>query len=404
MGAIFYFSSEWVATTIFKIEKLGEVIRIFSFGAPFMATMLVAATATRGFQKMQYFVYIVNIFQPLTKLCLILIFYWVGLELYGVATVISVALGLLLAIIFYIKGVFPELIGSIRPLFETRKLLKFSIPMFFSALIGFFFMYTDVLMLGYLRSQSEVGVYRVASQISLFLAMVLSALTSIFAPIIAELYDRKEMSRLNSLFKVVTKWGFNISIPIFLIMVFLSEDILSAFGPEFIGGWHVLIILALAYFIQVSTGDVGWVLAMCGRQKLWSYIMAMIATLNIGLNLLLISKFGITGAAMATGISIVGLHLVGLVAVRRLLGLSPFDRRYLKGLAAGLVASTFALALKSLDISQDSIVFPLFLSFSVVGVYILMLFVFRLDEEDKTILGVLRRKALVFWGGNRYAK
>jgi O-antigen/teichoic acid export membrane protein len=398
-GIVSYFGSEWIATTIFKIEELDKIIRIFSFGIPFMATMFIAATATRGFQKMQYFVYVVNIFQPLSKLCLILIFYWVGLKLYGVvwAAVISAVLGLLLVTVLYIKKIFPELISNIRPLFETKKLFKFSIPMFFGALVGFFFLWTDVLMLGYFHSPSEVGIYRAASQISLFLIMILSALSSIFAPIVAELYNKKEMDNLNSLFKIVTRWGFYICLPIFLIMIFLPKEILSLFGSQFIDGWYALIILAFAYLIHVGLGDVGWVLAMCGMQKLWLYIIIIMAVVNIGANLLLIPKFGIIGAAMATGISMVGLHLVGLVAVRYLLKLFPFDNRHLKGLAAGIVACIFALVLKNLDISQHPTIFPLFLSFSLVGVYVLMLFVFRLDKEDKTIIGIIRKKALMFF-------
>lgn len=406
IGAISYSGSEWIATTIFKIDELDKVIRIFSFGIPFIATMFVAATVTRGFQKMQYFVYVVNIFQPLTKLCLILIFYWTGLELYGVvwATVISAVLGLLLVTVFYVKRIFPELISNIKPLFETRKLFNFSIPMFFSALAGFFFMWTDILMLGYFHSPSEVGIYRAASQISLLLMMVLSALSSIFAPITAELYNKKEMNKLNSLFKIATRWGFYICLPIFLIMVFLSKEILGLFGSQFIGAWHALIILAFAYFVHVSLGDVGWVLAMCGRQKLWLYIIIVMAILNVGLNLLLIPKFGITGAAIATGISMVGLHLAGLIAVRYLLKLFPFDRRHLKGLAAGIAACIFALILRNLDINQHPIIFPLFFSFSIIGVYVLMLFIFHLEEEDKTIIRSLRKKALMFFTGNRYAK
>lgn len=405
IGIVSYFGSEWMATTIFKIDELDRVIRIFSFGIPFMATMFVAATATRGFQKMQYFVYTINIFQPLTKLCLILIFYWIGFKLYGVvwATVISAVLGLLL-VIFYVKRVFPELISNIRPLFETRKLLEFSLPMFFSTLAAFFFLWTDILMLGYFHSPSEVGIYRAASQMSSLLVLVLSALSSIFVPIIAELYNKKEMDKLNSLFKTVTRWGFYICLPIFLIMVFLPKEILGLFGLQFIGGWYALIILVFAYFIHVSLGDVGWVLAMCGRQKLWFYIIITMAALNIGINLLLIPKFGIAGAAMATGISMVGLHLVGLVVVRYLLKLFPFDSRHLKGLAAGVVACIFALVLRGLDINQHPIIFPLFFSFSVVGVYILMLFVFRLDEEDKAIVRILRKKTSMLFTGDRYAK
>lgn len=398
IGALVYFSSNWIATRIFKIQELSGVIKNFSVGVPFMSTTIVAATATRGFQKMQYFVYVRNFFQPISKLFLTLIFYWIGFKLYGAiwATVISAALGLPLAI-SYIRKLFPEVVGSIKPIFEIGKLFKFSIPLFLTNLIGFFLMWTDVLMLGYFCSASEVGIYRVASQIALLLPMVLAALTSIFAPMIAEFYNTGEMHKLNDLFKVVTKWGFLISLPIFLMIAFLADRILNLFGPEFTEGWPTLIILAFAQFVYVSLGDQGWVLAMCDRQNLWCCTMSIMALLNISLNLLLIPKLGTIGASVATGISTIGMHLAGLIETRYFLKLFPFDKRYLKALGAGMMACVIGFILKSLNTDQNSIVFLLLFSFSIVGVYISMLFLFRLDEEDKIILKALRRKALAFF-------
>lgn len=404
VGTILYFGSGWIAITFFRKEGLEDVIKLFSFGVPFMSTVLVAVEATRGFQKMQYPVYVTNIFQPLAKLCLILILFWFGFRLYGViwATVISVVSGLLLAL-FYIRKLFPEIIGIIKPIYETKKLMKFSIILFFTCLAGFFFMWTDVLMLGYFHSASKVGVYRAASQTALLLVMILSAFTSIFAPIAGELYAKKEMDKLNGLLKIVTKWGLYISLPIFLIMAYLAKEILSIFGSQFTDGWQVLVILISAQFVYVGIGDMGWVLVMCGMRNLWFYIITVIATMNIALNFLTIPKYGMIGAAVATGISIVGIHLAGLIAVRYSLNLFPLDRRYLKGLAAGFVAFIVAYAFKSINVNQDSIMFPLFFSFAVIGVYIMMLYLLRLDEEDKTILRDLRGKALIFLRRDGYA-
>jgi O-antigen/teichoic acid export membrane protein len=73
----------------------------------------------------------------------------------------------------------------------------------------------------------------------------------------------------------------------------------------------------------MATGPCLTVLLMGGKSG-WTLAIAVISmAMNVSLNLVLIPRAGMTGAAVAWAISIVFNNLCGLLLVRWLLGLSP---------------------------------------------------------------------------------
>ncbi len=388
LGVIMFFNADIISIKIFKNPELTWVIKVFSVGVPFFSSLMVAATATRGFQRMQYFVYVKELFQPGMNLFLIVLLYLVGFKLYGavLAWVISLGLGFLLALISIVK-VFPDMLRKeVRPVFEPAKMLKFSIPLLGVGFLYFLILWTDTLMLGYFRPMEEVGIYRVAAQTALLLTIFLTSSNAIFAPIIADLYNRGKNEELDRLFKITTKWTFYASFAFFIIILFSSREIMQLFGQKFIIGSGILIILAFAQFVNGSTGGVGFALIMSGRERLEFLNTFLVALSNIVLNILLIPKYGMLGAALATGISIITVNLIRLVEVSKILNIFPYDSRYFKGIIAG-VLSVFTLffIIPFTDnfhyiISLGAIVF------SVVLVFIIVLITLKLDEEDSIVL------------------
>ena len=59
----------------------------------------------------------------------------------------------------------------------------------------------------------------------------------------------------------------------------------------------------LGQFVNIMCGSVGYFLTMTGEQKAFNYIIFMGGGVNILLNLLLIPKYGIDGAAAASFVS-----------------------------------------------------------------------------------------------------
>ena len=82
----------------------------------------------------------------------------------------------------------------------------------------------------------------------------------------------------------------------------------------------MLAILAVGQFINVVTGSVGWILIMCGYERMMRNNIVICAALSVGLNLLLVPRFGVIGAALATAITLSLQMLIAAVMVWHKLG------------------------------------------------------------------------------------
>lgn len=393
-GGIIFLSSELVANKIFHSPGMTGVLRLFSLGIPLFSTVCVAVFATRGFQIARYYVYVTEFIRPISNLFLIFILFGIGLGLHGtvIARVLSMGLGLFAAL-YYTKKSFLRKVRkyadtsqSIKPLFEIRKLLSYTFPLTLTGIVGPIMGWIDTFMLGALKTAKEVGVYRAANYTAVFVSIVLQAFNSIFFPKIASLHEKGEVKQLEHLFKTTTKWILYFSLPVFVVMISLSGEILSIFGVEFKVGAVALLFLASAQIISAGVGGIGGMLTMSGHSKEIFYTNLGSRLVNVALNLLLIPKYGVLGAAVATGISIALLNLVRLLLVYIYLGVHPYDSRYIKLLIASFSSFLIVLILKNF------IVFGSYISTLVCFVpiavltFLSVIFIFGFDEEDKMIL------------------
>ena len=146
-----------------------------------------------------------------------------------------------------------------------------------------------------------------------------------------------------------------ISLPVFVMLcVFPREILIYVFDGRYADGWLPLIILSVGQLVSVGGGAIGPLLVMTGHQKRWSILSGVALGINICLNWYLVPKYGLTGAAASTAVSLCGLSLFGVMQIWGILKMRPYDRRYLKGLAGaglaiiGLLAYRFFFPIHSL--------------------------------------------------------
>lgn len=391
---IIFLAADFIADNIFKNRELASVIKHFSIVIPFFSAFMVATAVPRGFKIMKYYVYTSDFFNPWLNLVLVLFFFAAGLTINGAiyAKVFSIVGGLFLAI-YYIFKLFPDLFtGKISPSFSISTLLKFSIPLLGVDFLYFLIMWTDVLMIGYFLLPSDLGVYRVAAQITLLLTLTPIAFNAIFAPLVADLYHKKKMARLDQIFKITTKWVFYLTLPAFIIVLFSSNEILILFGGEFAAGANVLVVLAFAQLVNASTGSTGFVLIMSGRERLEFLNTLLVVVSDIILNIILIPRYGIMGAAIATGLSIIFINLLRLVEVKKMLGISPYDSRYLKGIISGILSVGVLFIIKPFIGELHYILVILSVIFLTTTITALTHIALKFDKEDDVIIETLKMK------------
>jgi O-antigen/teichoic acid export membrane protein len=382
-----------LAERIFGEPALGQLLRVFAVGIPWGAAFWVAATATTGALTTRYLVFARDFFHPLVFIIvLVVLHHWLGLV--GAAIAWPVATLMAFGISLYgVTRAFPAQ-SEQRPAVSGQlgaALLKFSAPLLIGELSWLVTLWTDVLMLGYFRTPDEVGLYRAASQTALPLTMMLLAINTIFGPTIATLHHRKDRAQLSALFRLTTLWSFAMGLLGFLLLAIAGRELLRLFGGEFPRAYEPLVILGLGQLVNAGTGSVGLMLMMGGRPYhfFWSDLALILG--NPVLNALLIPRWGMVGAALATAASLAGVNVVRLWLVFRLDGLQPYHRGYLKVLFVGGLAGAGAALVYYLWAWQLHFLIALGLCAAVLGgLYLLGLWGF-FTAEARQLLQALRK-------------
>jgi PST family polysaccharide transporter len=225
----------------------------------------------------------------------LLAFAWVTLAEFLMAAISLVS-------IYQLKGIYR--FANWRWNFPTAKnLMRESFPLIFSGFAILIFMKIDLIMLGQMKGDSEVGVYSAAVRISELWYFIPGAIVSSVAP---SIYSAKEESehhyykRITQLLRLLTYISLAISLP----MTFLSKNIvLLMFGSEYAAAGSILAVhIWTSIFVFMGLATLPWFIAEgLNHVSLGKTILG--AVLNIILNFLLIPQYAGIGAAYATIIS-----------------------------------------------------------------------------------------------------
>lgn len=239
----------------------------------------------------------------------------------------SVIFALGLSIWAFRKNLSPE-IRNARPDFNTKEWMSVAIPLLIISGMSMVMGQMDTVMLGALIGTDVAGIYSSAQRISTLVLFGLQAVNTMAAPMISELYYA---GRIKELQRMVTlaSWGiFAVTSIGSVVLIFLGHWILSLFGQAFVIGYLPLIILLIGNVINALCGSVGFILNMTGNQKISGRIIAGGLVINFLLNLCLIPKWNMTGAAIATATGMIYWNLFMVIVVIRKLKINPTICRF----------------------------------------------------------------------------
>lgn len=390
MAAAIHLLAGDIARGIFGKPELAGAIRVFALSVPFAAGMTVAAQLLQGFHTTRHTVFVRDLVQPVSNLCLVLLFYFSGLGLSGViyAFGLSHALALLAGIHLLWKKL-PGYRGRAEGVsFGVWSLLSYSAPLLFTGVLQYFLSWTDTLMLGFLGTARDAGVYRAAAQVPFMMTLFLFASNSIYSPMVANIHAAGQMQRFARLFQLTTRWVVYATVPLFIFLLFTAKDVMMVFGAEYAeAGAAVLMVLSVGQLVNCLTGGVGYTLVMTGRQKLELANSAGLLMLNVALNWALIPRYGALGAAYSSSISVAAINVARLAEVFALYGVSPYTGRVLRILLPSLAC---VIALTVLDGSFSSAAKLLVNMSLTAGIFLASFYFFMLGDEDRYLLEVVK--------------
>lgn len=202
-------------------------------------------------------------------------------------------------------GVYFRVNGNLRFLakFNSEKamaLLRNSWPLVFSSIVIMIYMRIDQIMIKRILSSNDVGLFSAAVRLSeawYFVPMVIS--NSLFPAILnARKSDHAEyQKRVQALLSLMVVISLAVAIPFTFVSPWL---IVFLFGEGYAGAGSALSIHIWAgLFVSLGVGTSAWFIGE-NLQKIGLVKSVVGVLLNIGLNLLLLPRYGINGAAFAT--------------------------------------------------------------------------------------------------------
>jgi O-antigen/teichoic acid export membrane protein len=346
-----------------------------------------------GYRDIKSRTWIVNfVGSPLSMLtAVLLISAGLGLRGYLAAQVLSAAaVGCLL--IFAVRRATPpgaRLLSQPGSM-PDKAVWSFSVAVLGIGLLEFLISQVDKIALGYYRGPREVGVYSVAATVVVYVPLVLSSINQIFAPTIADLHTRGQMALLSRLFQSLTKWAIGLTLPLATVVIVFSRPLMRIFGHDFEAGWPILIIGTVGQLVNCGVGSVGYILLMSGHERRLIRVQMAMAVLMIVSSAVLVPIFGVVGAATAAALTNLGTNLWNLLQVRKALGISPYNRGYLRLTWPTLAMVTAILLLRRYDFAfrHDWLAVVVAMATAYV-IFTFVVFALGLDDDDRLIANAM---------------
>jgi O-antigen/teichoic acid export membrane protein len=183
---------------------------------------------------------------------------------------------------------------------------------------------TDILMLQHFRSPEDVSLYYAAAKTLVLIAFVHFAVSAAVGHRFTECHVTGDRERLQRILADSIRWTFWASLAACATVLAAGPVLLMLFGDGFIGGYHLMVILAVGMMARSSLGPVERLLNMLGQQGACAGVYAIAFLINLAIGIVLIPRIGVDGAAIATATALVAESVMLFLITKRRLGLHVF--------------------------------------------------------------------------------
>lgn len=397
-GILFFIFADTISISIFHNPNLSIFLKWFSLFIPISLLGGLFHVTLRAYEKIAWYSFIGNILLNFTQLIFLVILLFLNLN--NSAIILSYNIGMfsiLVASFLVCKYKIPEIFKkSTIKLIEGKKLIRdlfsYSWPIMFLGLVTVLFSSVSSFFLGYFKTASEVGIYNVAFTIMELLGVVPALFLQLLFPLITREYSKGNNTLIRELTKQIGKWIFTLNLPFIILVILFPEAIINVlFGSSFISAKIPLRFIAIGLFFYYLFVISENLLSMAGKSKTTLLNFSIASVINIILNLILIPKYGVTGAAISTMISYVLWSILSFFSAKKYTSIVPLKIEMIKILLVSLIpVSIVFLIRKFIEIKTITAVF--------LGIFFVLLYFFLIlvtkcfDENDFIILKSIKNK------------
>jgi O-antigen/teichoic acid export membrane protein len=260
---------------------------------------------------------------------------------------------------------------------EARKMLDFGLPLMIAGLSGFVSTYIDRYIINYYTSLTEVGIYTLAYQLAMIISLIIIyPFQFIWAPTFLSVKDRPFMNDFCA--KILTyllmAGGF-----LALMLSLLAGDFIRLFTrPEYIAACPLIPILVFTYFLWSSRPVIEVAMVLKRKTKFIAVLHILGALLNTVLNIILIPRYNLAGAAWATAATFSAILLVDYFYNQHIYTIS-----YEWGRIGKILVIIVSLFLLGWHVHFQEVLYSLSFKFMLLLSYPILFFVMRFFRHEE---------------------
>lgn len=247
-----------------------------------------------------------------------------------------------LLVLFFALFLFHFRIHPLKLVFNKaiwKKFLRISWPLSLGFVGGWILVSIDSIMIGYFGKAAEVGWYNAAYKIISAVVIFAALISRSFYPVLSKFFKTSKE-------KLQRVWNYQMALMIVLAVpittggLVLAPKIINLFygsdyNPSIFAFQLLVFVCAVDFFYYPCAAA----LIISDQQKKNFKLLLIGVVINIILNLILIPRYNLYGAAVATIIASIIIFFLAMVFLRRFTTVSPFNLRLLKILIVSILAS-----------------------------------------------------------------
>ncbi len=200
-----------------------------------------------------------------------------------------------------------------------RKCLSYGWKAHLGNILAFINYRADIYLVNLFLTPAATGVYIIAVQLAERLWILSQSISTVLLPHLAELHNNEPARR--RITPLVARWsGYLTFIGALLLAGVGSLLITFFFGEEYSNAYYALLWLLPGIILGAISRILSNDIAARGKPEINAYIGAIVMITNISFNILLLPRYGINGAAIATTIAYTLNFIIKLYTYRKLTG------------------------------------------------------------------------------------
>ena len=276
--------------------------------------------------------------------------------------------------------------------YEIRKHLKPILILFAQSLAVSVYTNLDTVMLGFMKTDVDVGYYNAAIKIKNILLSLVTSLGNVLLPRMSYyVMEKKKREFLETMLKALN-FTVLLSAPLTIYFVIFAGESINFFaGDGYVGAVLAMQIITIAVIPNGLTGVLGvQVLTALEREKYVLYSVIIGAAVDFVLNLVCIPRAGAAGAAFATMVAEYIVLLVQLFFTRKLIAQVRHGVRVHRYLGLSVLAGAVSWLIKRAGFQSSFFVLVVSAAvlFSIYGIGLLVM----KEPEALEVVGIIGKK------------